>query len=240
MSLSTQTTGSAGLNPPATVQAGTANRHAPGASLPAALLLSQGGLKAASLQALADGGEPDQADQDLFKMLLAGKGPNDASTDGEEQGGIGYGERNTSTELRDAVKHIAQGHETAARQKHNSQEQAAIPPLDTTALSGVVSRVYLENDLNRERVVHMALNDDLLPATKLSIFERSGRLAVDFVSLNITTRERLRRGAHGLAQRIAGDLARDVSVRVAAHDNDRRALEVCADAKPAAQTRGAA
>jgi hypothetical protein len=192
------------------------------------------------MEMLPDGEEPKPADRYLFEMLLADDGADLSSTDSEGQHGPGDAQRSTPrSDLRDVVTCVSQGHDGAARQKQHNAEMAAGVPLDMAALSSVVSKVYLESDLNRQRAVHMALNDDMLPATRLSIFEQGGRLAVDFVSMNMTTRQRLRRGAYGLAQRIAADLTRDVSVRVAAYDNDRRALEARADAALAVHAREA-
>lgn len=127
----------------------------------------------------------------------------------------------------------------------DGQEDAVIdtmsgPSLDLAALGGMVTKVYLDSLHDGHRAIGVELNEDLLPATRLSIQEREGRLAVDFVSIDPIARERLRRGAVALADRLAGDLSRDVAVKVASHEGDRRPLEVHADAAPVPQGRGAA
>ncbi|ARP83238.1 hypothetical protein CAL12_22065 [Bordetella genomosp. 8] len=113
-----------------------------------------------------------------------------------------------------------------------SIDRTSLTPRDLDALARMVTKVYLDGLHDERRTMGLALNEDLLPATRLSVEEREGRLAVDFVSIDARARDRLRRGAATLANRIAADLSRDVAVKVAAHDGDRQPLEARADAAP--------
>jgi hypothetical protein len=113
------------------------------------------------------------------------------------------------------------------RREGESRDAASADALNVAALSGVVAKVYLDGLQDRKRAVHLAMDQGLLPATRLSVQEREGRLAIDFISVNSTARGRLRKGASTLADRVARDLSRDVAVTVAAHEDDRLALKVC-------------
>jgi hypothetical protein len=193
------------------------------------------------VQRLLLGALPHPDDTILFRMLLADDGGSDASmaTDRREAH-AGQESIASIPDRRDDIARVTSRHAGVDRRQNDASDVIPVGALDLAALSGVVSKVYLDSLRDQRRAIGMALNEDLLPATRLSILEREGRLAVDFVSMSSLTRERLRRGAASLADRIAGDLSRDVSVKVASHDDDRLALEVHADASAVTQRQAAA
>jgi hypothetical protein len=193
------------------------------------------------VQRLLLGALPHPDDTILFRMLLSDDGGSDASIAADRREvHAGLESIASSPDRRDDIARVTSRHAGVDRQQNDASDVIPVGALNLAALSGVVSKVYLDSLRDQRRAVGMALNEDLLPATRLSILEREGRLAVDFVSMNSLTRERLRRGAASLADRIAGDLSRDVSVKVASHDDDRLALEVHADASAVTQRRAAA
>jgi hypothetical protein len=213
-----------------------AGAFAPGLPSAPALRLKWGALGADGIAGLPSGEEPSVGDKELFKALLSDDRTDESPADREGQDTGRHIERPANRPERHAdIARVASRHDGAECKGDNARDTAVIGALDVVAISAVVTKVYLENQQERERAVHVALDDDLLPATRLAISEREGRLAVDFVSMHPGPRGRLRRGAPVLADRVAGELARDVSVRVAAHDGDRLALEVCADAMSSAR-----
>lgn len=174
---------------------------------------------------------PDPDDADLFRALLSGTENKDRAAIPERKATDGDGRPEpASNDPRDDVAAVRNGQPGPDHRKGDTAGAIAAAVPDLAALSGVVTKVYLDSLHDGQREVGIALDDDLLPATHLAIREREGRLAVDFVSVNPCARERLRRGAEPLAERVASDLSRDVAVKVAAHDGDPLALEVRADA----------
>lgn len=193
-------------------------------------LRRQGAIEPARL--LFSGAGADPRDAALFRSLLS-----------DEDGGrpLGIGERREIDALRAMTGYPSDSQEAAApvrgaRDSVESQDQDAAPdvgaitPADLVALGSVVTKVYLDSLRDGQRAVRVELDENLLPATRLSIQEQEGRLAVDFVSTHAEARTRLRRGARALAERVARDLSRDVCVKVAAHERDPAALEARAQA----------
>ncbi|OZI20018.1 hypothetical protein CAL26_20920 [Bordetella genomosp. 9] len=176
--------------------------------------------------------DPDEAA--VFRALLCerdGRQPDARVERFHPRVGMDLPERRSERE--DDIGRVTRRQADLERQEDMSTEDASLAPRDLGALAAMVTKVYLDALHDERRTIGIALNEDLLPATRLSVQERGGRLAVDFVSMNACARDRLRRGAAALANRIAADLSRDVAVKVAAHDGDRQPLEVHADAAPA-------
>lgn len=189
---------------------------------------------AGALRMLPLGGDPDPADTALFRMLLSdsrGKEPamQDDRKDVDLAADLSADVASFRPDRQDEIVCVTGRHGGIERQEARVHDPTAIAALDLAALGGVVAKVYLDSLHDRQRGVAVALDEQLLPATRLSVLEQEGRLAVEFVSVNQRSRERLRRGAPALAQRVARELSRDVCVKVAAHDADRQALEVRAD-----------
>lgn len=189
---------------------------------------------AEGLRILFFGSDVDPKDAALFRALLAdaGERPRTMAFDGAEAR-VAAELAGGHLDRQDEVARIVARHGSIDERQTDVQETAPAASVDLVALGGIVAKVYLETLHDGGRAISMALENDLLPATRLSVLEQEGRLAVDFVSVHPLSRERLRRGAPALAERISRELSRDVSVKVAAHDDDRLALEVRADAFPA-------
>ncbi|WP_145925323.1 hypothetical protein [Bordetella sp. H567] len=180
---------------------------------------------------LLSGSEPDPHDTALFRMLLSRDGAKQPLTDvGRKDPDVSAESGALLADIQDDIVAVAGRHGGIERQESEVLDVAAVTASDLAALGGVVTKVYLDSLHDRQRGIAVALEDQLLPATRLSVLEQEGRLAVDFVSVNQHSRARLRRGAPALAERVARELSRDVSVKVAAHDADRMALEVRAHA----------
>lgn len=182
---------------------------------------------AVMLDAVLPGTAPPPGDSERFRVLMEDTGGND-------EGGMRDADRRPErspyrAETRDDVARACPAHR-GARDAGHATDGGVSDAIDVPAVCAVVTQAYFESRRERRDAVHLVLDDALLPATRLSLFERDGRLAVDFVSTNAATRRRLCRGAPALAARVAADLARDVLVRVAAHERDRLALEVGAAA----------
>jgi hypothetical protein len=198
-------------------------------------LLSRRGRPGHDADLPLNGRETVVADGTLFKALLEDGGADSADDGGDTPDTDRRARRwDDRTETRGDMAKAVHAHRYAARDAAHAADIFVSDSIDVPAVCGVVTQAWLESRRNGECVVRLALDDDLLPATRLSISERDGRLAVDFVSANAGTRRRLCRGAPALGRRVAGDLARDVLVRVAAHENDRLALEIAVAAPVAA------
>ncbi|CAM3766004.1 Flagellar hook-length control protein-like C-terminal domain-containing protein [Bordetella sputigena] len=183
---------------------------------------------------------PNPDDAALFRALLSEGGANETTRVADARDlHAGFEQLAFRPEREDEIARVTGRQAEVDRQEHTAIDTMSVAPLDLAALSGMVTKVYLDSLHDGHRAIGVALNEDLLPATRLSIQEREGRLAVDFVSIDPLARDRLRRGATALADRIAGDLSRDVAVKVASHEGDRWPLEVRADAAPVPQGRGA-
>jgi hypothetical protein len=179
------------------------------------------------------GDVPTSADAVLFKAILDG-GDDDASPASSEQPesdaesgpdlpSVAMLTRRAEREGRQE----GQGHDASC--STHEPDPKGVP--DVRALGDMVVRVCVESQQTGGRGIRMTMDDEVLPATQLSVFERDGRLAVVFVSTSDETRGRLRHSANPMAHRIATELTRDVLLKVAAHDqDDRSALEVRVDA----------
>jgi hypothetical protein len=184
---------------------------------------------------------PNPDDAALFRALLSEGSANGTSRVADARDvHAGLEQLAFRPEREDEIARVTGQQAEVDRQEDAVIDTTSAASLDLVALGGMVTKVYLDSLHDGHRAIGVELNEDLLPATRLSIQEREGRLAVDFVSIDPFARDRLRRGAAALADRIAGDLSRDVAVKVASHEGDRWPLEVRADAAPVPQGQGAA
>ncbi|MFD0669020.1 hypothetical protein ACT80S_14965 [Ramlibacter sp. MAHUQ-53] len=99
----------------------------------------------------------------------------------------------------------------------------AADPLTSELASRVgeaLSRLMVGEGRAGGKQVRMNLKDDLLPGVTVSIEEIEGRLQVDFLCRDETSRRRLVRAAPLQAPELARQLRRDVLLRVQADDEE--------------------
>jgi hypothetical protein len=186
------------------------------------------------------GPQPSPADAALFKAILDARPAVASAAEDADAAGWGYGrDGGKDTDGSDGMGAAridparCRGDRDSDAARASSHADAVGVP-EVQALSDIVVRVCVQSHECGGRAVRVDLDNDVLPATQLSVYEDEGRLAVVFVSMHPGTHGRLCHGAAPIARRVAAELSRDVLLTVAAHGHEGRPLlEVSADA-PAA------
>jgi hypothetical protein len=96
----------------------------------------------------------------------------------------------------------------------------AVPTALGRHVEDAVERLMVDEDRAGQRQVRMELKDDVLPGVSVVILENEGRLQVDFICSQESSRLRLNRAAPQQAQTLAERLAREVLLRVMTDDDE--------------------
>ena len=95
---------------------------------------------------------------------------------------------------------------------------AGLAPALSSRIGDGIERLMVDDGSNGNRQVRMELKDDLLPGVTVALQELEGRLQVDFICSNETSRLRLNEAAPSQAQALAERLRREVLLRVQTDD----------------------
>ena len=103
-------------------------------------------------------------------------------------------------------------------QQPGERPAAGLAPALSSRIGDGIERLMVDDGSNGNRQVRMELKDDLLPGVTVALQELEGRLQVDFICSNETSRLRLNEAAPSQAQALAERLRREVLVRVQTDD----------------------
>lgn len=99
-----------------------------------------------------------------------------------------------------------------------SPAAGGLAPALSSRIGDGIERLMVDDGSNGNRQVRMALKDDLLPGVTVAIQELDGRLQVDFICSDESSRLRLNEAAPSQAQALAERLRREVLLRVQTDD----------------------